>query len=463
MPDDHAPTTPARLGAPILVTDLPMSVSERVPVSGFDLVVRSRRVVLPGGERPMAVAVRGGAVAALLPYDDPAPAAEQVDLGDVCLLPGLVDTHVHVNEPGRTEWEGFATATRAAAAGGVTTIVDMPLNSLPPTVDVDALAVKRAAAAGQCAVDVGFWGGAIPGNAAELRPLHEAGVYGFKCFLSPSGVEEFPPLDAEGLRTAMREVAAFEGLMVVHAEDPALLTEPLGPTYPEFLDSRPGEAERRAVERVIAVARETGARVHILHVSSASCLEPLEAAQRDGVRITAETCPHYLTLTAEQVRGPEFKCCPPIRDAGNRDGLWQGLVAGVLSCVVSDHSPSTPDLKVPDFAAAWGGISSLQLGLPAVWTEARSRGHELARVIDWMSGRPAALVRLSAKGGIVVGGDADLVAFDDTAEFTVDVTELRHRNPVTPYHGRTLTGVVRATWLRGRAVTDTVPPFGELL
>ncbi|MEU8271869.1 allantoinase AllB [Sphaerisporangium sp. NPDC049002] len=432
-------------------------------MSDFDLVVRSRRAVLPDGERPLAVAVRDGVIAALLPYDDPAPAAERVDLGEVCLLPGLVDTHVHVNEPGRTEWEGFATATRAAAAGGVTTIVDMPLNSLPPTVNAGALAVKRAAAAGQCAVDVGFWGGAIPGNAAELRALHEAGVYGFKCFLSPSGVEEFPPLDAAGLGTALREVAAFDGLMVVHAEDPALLTEPLGPTYPEFLDSRPGESERRAVERVIAAARETGARVHILHVSSASCLEPLDAARRDGVRITAETCPHYLTLTAEQVRGPEYKCCPPIRDGGNRDELWKGLAAGVLSCVVSDHSPSTPDLKVPDFAAAWGGISSLQIGLPAVWTEARSRGYGLTRVAEWMSARPAELAGLTAKGGIAVGLDADLVAFDDAAGFTVNATDLRHRNPVTPYHGRTLTGVVRTTWLRGRPVSDTVPPFGVLL
>jgi allantoinase len=438
-------------------------VSDRVPGDGFDLVVRSRRAVPPDGERPLAVAVRDGAVAALLPYDASVDAAEEVDLGDVCLLPGLVDTHVHVNEPGRTEWEGFATATRAAAAGGVTTIVDMPLNSLPPTVDVEALGVKRAAAAGQCAVDVGFWGGAIPGNAAELRPLHEAGVYGFKCFLSPSGVEEFPPLDAGGLRAAMREVAAFDGLMVVHAEDPALLTEPVGPTYPEFLDSRPGEAECRAVERVIAAARETGARAHILHVSSATCLPPLAAAQRDGVRVTAETCPHYLTLTAEQASGPEFKCCPPIRDGGNRDGLWQGLAEGVLSCVVSDHSPSTPDLKVPDFAAAWGGISSLQLGLPAVWTEARARGYELARVVGWMSSAPAALAGLHAKGGIAVGADADLVAFDDTAEFTVEAAKLRHRHPVTPYHGRTLTGAVRATWLRGRAVTDTVRPFGALL
>ncbi|MFB9249164.1 allantoinase AllB [Sphaerisporangium melleum] len=426
-------------------------------------MVRSRRVVLPGGERALAVAVRDGVIAALLPYDAEASAAERVDLGQVCLLPGLVDSHVHVNEPGRTHWEGFATATRAAAAGGVTTIIDMPLNSLPPTVDVAALAVKRAAAAGKCAVDVGFWGGAIPGNAAELRPLHEAGVYGFKCFLSPSGVEEFPPLDETGLRAAMRELAAFDGLMVVHAEDPALLTDPVGPTYRQFLDSRPGEAERRAVERVIAAARDTGARAHILHVSAAACLEPLEAAQRDGVRVSAETCPHYLTLTAGQVRGPEFKCCPPIRDEGNRDELWQGLAAGVLTCVVSDHSPSTPDLKTPDFATAWGGISSLQVGLPAIWTEARERGHPLTRVTEWMARGPAALAGLPAKGRIAVGADADLVAFDDTAAFTVDAAELRHRNPLTPYHGRTLTGVVGATWLRGRPVTDSTPPFGALL
>ncbi|MFC6085697.1 allantoinase AllB [Sphaerisporangium aureirubrum] len=432
-------------------------------MSAFDLVVRSRRAVTPDGERPLAVAVQDGRIAALAPYDEPPEAAVRTDLGDTCLLPGLVDTHVHVNEPGRTEWEGFATATRAAAAGGVTTIVDMPLNSLPPTVDAAALAVKRKAAAGQCAVDVGFWGGAIPGNVPALRPLHEAGVYGFKCFLSPSGVDEFPPLDDAGLRAALTEIAAFDGLMVVHAEDPALLTEPTGPGYAEFLGSRPGESERRAVERVIDAARDTGARVHILHVSSASCLDPLEAARRDGVRITAETCPHYLTLTADQVRGPEFKCCPPIRDGGNRDALWEGLDRGVLDCVVSDHSPSTPDLKVPDFAAAWGGISSLQLGLPAVWTEARERGHAPARVVEWMSARTAALAGLTAKGAIATGRDADLVAFDDTAEFTVDAAHLRHRNPITAYHGRTLTGVVRATWLRGRPVTDATQPFGDLL
>jgi allantoinase len=418
-------------------------------------------VVLPEGVREAAVGVRAGRIAAVRAYDAVLGARAECDLGEVALLPGLVDTHVHVNEPGRTHWEGFATATRAAAAGGVTTILDMPLNSLPPTVDAAALAVKRRAAAGQCHVDVGFWGGAIPGNLGELRALHEAGVFGFKCFLSPSGVPEFPPVDVAGLRAVLGEVAAFDGLVVVHAEDPLLLTDPLGPTYPDFLASRPGEAERRAVENVIAAARDTGARAHILHVSSATCLEPLAAARRDGVRITAETCPHYLTLGAEDVGGPEFKCCPPIREAANRDALWHGLETGVLTCVVSDHSPATADLKVPDFATSWGGVSSLQIGLPAVWSEATGRGYGLRDVVRWMAEGPAALAGMRQKGAIAEGRDADLVAFDPEAVFTVSADHLHHRNPITPYHGRELTGLVHRTWLRGHPVGDV--PRGEFL
>ncbi|MEV4297362.1 allantoinase AllB [Microbispora rosea] len=428
----------------------------------YELVVRSRRTVTPEGERPLAVAVRGGVIAALRPYDEPPAAEESADLGDLPLLPGLVDSHVHVNEPGRTHWEGFATATRAAAAGGVTTIVDMPLNSLPPTVDVAALEVKRKAAEGRCHVDVGFWGGAIPGNLAGLRPLHEAGVMGVKCFLSPSGVDEFPALDRDGLRAALAEVASFDGLLIAHAEDPGLLAEPGGPAYDDFLRSRPQEAERRAVEQVIALAAETGARAHIVHVSAAACVEPLRAAQSAGVRVTAETCPHYLTLAAEQVTGPAYKCCPPIREAANRDALWRALADGVLMGIVSDHSPSTPDLKVPDFAAAWGGISSLQVGLPVVWTAARARGHGLADVARWMAEGPARLAGLPHKGAIREGNDADLVAFDPDAEFTVDVAALHHRNPVSPYHGARLAGVVRTTWLRGTPV-DLATPRGRLL
>jgi allantoinase len=420
-------------------------------VTAHDLVIRSRRTVLPDGERPASVAVRDGRIAAVTEWDAPLVAVEEVDLGDLALLPGLVDSHVHVNEPGRTEWEGFATATGAAAAGGITTIVDMPLNSLPPTVTADALAVKRAAAEGTCAIDVGFWGGAIPANLAELRPLHEAGVYGFKCFLSPSGVEEFPELDEPGLRAAMTEIAAFGGLLIVHAEDPAGLSSPAGPGYAEFLASRPPGSENAAIARVARLAAETGCRAHIVHLSDAGSLPLLAEWRGRGARISAETCPHYLTLAAEEVPagGTEFKCCPPIRDGANRSGLWQGLADGAIACVVSDHSPCVPELKKGGFDTAWGGISSLQLGLPVVWSAARARGHGLGDVAGWMAEGPAELTGLSAKGRIAVGCDADLVAFAADRPFVVDPGALRQRHPVTPYAGRELTGVVETVWLRG--------------
>jgi allantoinase len=426
----------------------------------YDLVVRSRRTVLPDGERPAAVAVRGGRIAAVAAYDAPLAAPEDVVLGDLALLPGLVDSHVHVNEPGRTEWEGFATATRAAAAGGVTTIVDMPLNSLPPTVTADALAVKRAAADGGCAVDVGFWGGAVPGNRAALRALHDAGVFGFKCFLSPSGVEEFPALDEAGLREAMTEIAGFGGLLIAHAEDPAHLAEPDGPGYPDFLASRPPEAEGAAITRVARLAAETGCRAHIVHLSDAGSLPLLAEWRARGARISAETCPHYLTLTAEEVPegGTEFKCCPPIRDARNREELWRGLADGLIGCVVSDHSPCLPELKKGGFDTAWGGISSLQLGLPVIWTAARARGHGLPDVARWMASGPAELTGLTGKGRIEEGHDADLVAFAPDRGFVVDPGALRQRHPVTPYAGTSLTGVVERVWLRGET-----PGHGRLL
>ena len=420
-------------------------------------VLRSRRVVLPDGERPAAVVVRDGRIEAVEPY---ATAGE--DLEDLALLPGLVDTHVHVNEPGRTEWEGFATATRAAAAGGVTTIVDMPLNSIPPTVDTDALAAKRAAAEGRCHVDVGFWGGAVPGNAGALPALHAAGVFGFKAFLVDSGVPEFPPLDAAGLAQAMR---AVDALFVVHAEDPArLAAAPASRRYADFVASRPPAAEESAVALAIRAAGETGARAHILHASAAEPLARLADARRAGARVSAETCPHYLALAAEEVPdgATEYKCCPPIRSAGNRDRLWAALAAGLIDCVVSDHSPCPPDLKRGDFAAAWGGIASVQLGLRVVWTEAARRGHGLSDVVRWMARGPAELVGLAGKGRIEAGADADLVAFDPDAWAAVDPAELHHRHPVTPYAGRTLRGSVVRTWLRGQVV-DGATPRGRLL
>ncbi len=437
-------------------------------MSALELVVAARRVVTGGEIRPARIGVEAGRIAAVAPWESPLDAAETVELDDdVVLLPGLVDTHVHVNEPGRTEWEGFATATAAAAAGGVTTILDMPLNSIPPTVSAEALAVKRAAAEGRVHVDVGFWGGAVPGNAGELKDLHDAGVYGVKCFLLDSGVPEFPPLDPAGLRAALTELARFDGLLIGHCEDPATIRDaPPGRGYAGFLASRPPEAETRAVAGLIEAARATGARVHVVHVSSAAVLPLLRAAVADGVRITAETCPHYLSLAAEEVPdgATQFKCCPPVRDAANRDELWAGLTDGTLTCVVSDHSPCTPELKrldTGDFGAAWGGIASLQLSLPVVWTAAVSRGLSLVDIALWMARRPADLAGLRSKGSIAPGYDADLVAFAPDEEFTVDVRALRHRNPVSPYAGRTLRGVVRSTWLRGRPVGDR--PRGRLL
>ncbi|HEX3751341.1 MAG TPA: allantoinase AllB [Streptosporangiaceae bacterium] len=434
----------------------------------FDLLVKAQRALVDGELRPATVAVRDGRIVSVTTDDANPPAAEVVELAaDEVLLPGLVDTHVHVNEPGRTEWEGFATATRAAAAGGVTTIIDMPLNSIPPTTDGPALEIKRKAAQLAVHVDTGFWGGAIPGNAGELRALHEAGAFGFKCFLLPSGVDEFPPLDEAGLELAMREIASFGGLLIVHAEDGHEVTDvPPGREYQGFLASRPPAAEQRAIATLLDLAGQTGARVHVLHLSSAAALPALTAARRRGVRVTAETCPHYLSFAADGIPdgATQFKCCPPIRDAANRDALWQGLRAGDIDCVVSDHSPCTADLKhldTGDFATAWGGIASLQLGLPAVWTAARARGIPLTDVVSWMAARPAALAGLTRKGALAPGRDADLCVFAPDDSFVVDAATLAHRNPVSAYHGQRLTGVVRRTWLRGAPTTGA--PAGRLL
>ncbi|MEV5330760.1 allantoinase AllB [Streptomyces werraensis] len=437
------------------------------------LVLRSTRVITPEGTRAASVAVTGPTVTAVLPHDAPVPdGARLEDFGDDVLLPGLVDTHVHVNDPGRTEWEGFWTATRAAAAGGITTLIDMPLNSLPPTTTVDHLRVKRKTAADKAHIDVGFWGGALPDNVADLRPLHEAGVFGFKAFLSPSGVEEFPPLDDDRLASALREIASFDGLLIVHAEDPRRLAEAPqrgGPRYADFLASRPRRAEDTAIARLLEQARRFDARVHVLHLSSADALPLLAEAKADGVRVTVETCPHYLTLTAEEVPdgASEFKCCPPIREAANRDLLWQALADGTIDCVVTDHSPSTADLKTDDFATAWGGISGLQLSLPAVWTEARGRGHTLEDVVRWTATRTARLAGLEArKGAIAPGHDADFAVLAPEETFTVDPAALQHRNRVTAYAGRTLHGVVRSTWLRGQRILadgEFTEPKGLLL
>jgi allantoinase len=426
--------------------------------------IRARRVVTPAGEVAATLLIRDGIIAEVAGYPEAPRDAVDVD-GTRVLLPGLVDSHVHVNEPGRTEWEGFATATAAAAAGGITTIVDMPLNSIPPTVNVAALAVKRGSAAGQLAVDVGFWGGAVPGNVADLRPLHEAGVVGFKCFLLPSGVDEFAPLDPGQLAAAMTEIAAFGGLLIAHAEDASVIAAapaPHGRRYADFAASRPPEAEVRAIEALLEQTRRTGCRTHVVHLASAGALPVIRAAKAGGLPVTAETCPHYLTLRAEDVPegGTQFKCCPPIRDDANRGALWAGLLDGTIDCVVSDHSPCTIEAKRlgpgdparGDFGAAWGGIASVQLGLPAMWTEASRRGIGLDRIAAWMAAAPAALTGLAGRGAIAPGMRADLCVFAPDRRWVVEPRRLRQRHPVSPYLGATLRGAVEQTWLAGRCV-----------
>jgi allantoinase len=438
----------------------------------FDLVVRGAFVLIGDNWRAAEIGITDGSIAAV--SAKPLDGAEIITLADdEVLLPGIVDTHVHVNEPGRTEWEGFASATRAAAAGGVTTIVDMPLNSIPATTTVEALEVKRSVAAGKAMVNVGFWGGAVPENLGTLKQLHDAGVFGFKAFLAPSGVDEFGHLYADQLEAALEEIAAFDGLLIVHAEDPGVLDAHAnegGVDYHRFVESRPDAAETTAIERVIAGVRRTGARAHILHLSSAAALPALRAARAEGLKITVETCPHYLTISEEQIGdgATQFKCCPPIRDDANRDALWQALVDGDIDLVVTDHSPSTAELKYAhggDFGLAWGGIAGLQTGLAAVWTEAARRDIPLERVLGWMSSATARFAGLDGKGRIAVGADADLVVFAPDATFTVNAAELQHKNPVSAYDGRELRGVVRQTLLAGRPV-DLAPnatPTGTLL
>lgn len=428
-----------------------------------DLVLRSTRVVTPGETRPAAVHVEGGRIAAVGAYED-AVGAGVTDVGDLVLMPGLVDAHVHVNEPGRTEWEGFETATRAAAAGGVTTIVDMPLNAIPPATTVDGLRAKRAAAHGKCAVDVALWGGLVPENAGAMDALFDAGIHGVKCFLVPSGVDEFGHVGEMELRRAMPAIARRGGVLLAHAELPDGLVSP-DPNgdprvYETYLRTRPTESETAAVELLVRLSAETGCRVHVVHVSSSEAAAAIRAAKRDGVPVTAETCPHYLRFAAGEVPdgATEMKCAPPIREALHREHLWDALGDGTLDLIGSDHSPAPPETKAHDtgdFLRAWGGIASLQLLLPAVWTEAAARGHTFRRLAEWLSAAPARLAGLSdRKGAIAEGMDADLVAWDPDEKWMVDPHRLEHRHPLTPYAGAILQGAVHFTWVRGARAYD---------
>jgi allantoinase len=450
-------------------------------------VIRGTRVVLPDRVRPASILIAGGAIVRVAPHGETPEDADLIDVGDLVVSPGIVDTHVHVNQPGRTEWEGFETATSAAAAGGVTTLVDMPLNSVPATTTIRALAAKREAADGLCRVDVAFWGGVVPDNAGEIDGLIDAGVRGFKCFLVPSGVDEFPAVDERELRRAMPVLARRGATLLVHAESPGVIqAQPgaeqaprvggpgLAPSmqpYSAYLRTRPPEAEVEAIRMMARLASEFGVRTHIVHVAAAGAVEELARAQADGVPITAETCPHYLTFSAGEIAdgATSFKCAPPIRDASDREALWEGLRRGVLGLVATDHSPAPPALKIPgDFLRAWGGIASLELSLSVVWTGARARGLGFGDLARWMSAATADLAGLSdRKGAIVAGRDADLVAWAPDAEFVVDPGSLHQRHKLTPYAGMPLRGIVHRTFLRGRLVWErnrpAAAPSGRLL
>jgi allantoinase len=429
----------------------------------LDLVIHADRAVVDGRPGPYAVGVAGGRVVSVEAGPSDLTAARVVRLApDQVLLPGLVDTHVHLQDPGNTEWEDFDSATRAAAAGGITTLVDMPLDSVPVTVSLDALEVKRQRARGRVRVDVGFWAGVTPTNQAELAGLHRAGVMGFKCFLANTGLPEYPPVDVGQMRAAMAVLAQLDALLIVHAEDAGEIErspEVSTRSYLDFLASRPKDIENVAISAVIDGAMDTGARAHILHLSSSDGVGLVARAQRDGVRVSAETCPHYLALTAEEVPdgATEFKTAPPIREAANADLLWQGLADRTVSMVVSDHSPCTPDMKHThsgDFAAAFGGGASLQITLPIVWTAARARGFGIEDVVSWMSTGPAALTRMQHKGRIAPGYDADFCVLAPEETFVVDPGRLHHKQPLTAFTGRTLHGVVQQTWLHGELVDD---------
>jgi allantoinase len=448
-----------------------------------DLIIRGQRVVTETGEGPAAIHIKNGVIVAITKYDD-VPAGSNVHhAGDSVVMPGLVDTHVHINEPGRTDWEGFTSATRAGAAGGITTIIEMPLNSIPAVNTPGALREKVAAATGKLSVDVGFWGGVVPGNADQLAPLWEAGAFGFKCFLVPSGVDEFPGVSPEDLRKALPTLASLQAPLLAHAElpgpiDRAAKESAKGPAqspqkHSAWLASRPREAENEAIALLIRCAREFKTHIHIVHVSSSDALPLLRQAHADKLAITSETCPHYLTFSSEEVpdAATEFKCAPPIRERENNEKLWEALGDGTIDMIATDHSPCPPAMKLPaegDFLRAWGGIASLQLSLAAVWTQARARGYSVAHMANWLCKNPARLAGIEKrKGSIAVGCDADLVIWNPDATFTVDPERLHHRHKITPYAGRELHGVVETTLLRGRPVFDrgefTSLPHGQVL
>ena len=427
----------------------------------------SRRVVTPEGVRPAAVLVEEERISAVVAPDEVPPHTAVHNFDDAAILPGLVDSHIHINEPGRTEWEGFETATRAAAAGGYTLVVDMPLNCLPATVTTQALRQKRECAGGSSRVDWAFWGGVVHDNQSSIEALAAAGVAGFKSFLIHPGIDDFTMVTESDLRAALPHVARARLPLLVHAELPgpiddasARLTRADWRKYATYLQSRPDEAELAAIQLLLNLCREYNFHLHIVHLSTARALKMLQSARAEGLPVTVETCPHYLHFAAEDVPAGAtlFKCAPPIRSRQNRELLWQALREGLIDLIATDHSPCPPEMKcldAGDFRSAWGGIAGVSLALPVVWTEALRRGFTLCDIVKWMAEAPARLAGCAArKGKIAAGYDADLVVFDSEAEFSVSADRLHYRHRISPYLGERLRGMVLQTYLRGRCIFD---------
>jgi allantoinase len=446
-----------------------------------DLIVRGKRVITPEGQRAASIHIRAGVITAISSYEDIPAGCAIHEAGDLVVMPGLVDTHVHINEPGRTEWEGFTTATAAAAAGGITTLIEMPLNSVPATTSTAAFREKLGATTNKLSVDTGFWGGLVPGNANQLRALWEAGCFGFKCFLVDSGVQEFAAVRESDLRHGLAEIAKLDAPLLAHAELPGPIEDAtehrppeLSPrAYKTWLESRPRVAEDQAIALLLRLAAEYDARIHIVHLSSSDSLVQIRRAKETGAPVNVETCPHYLTFASEEIpdSATHFKCAPPIRERENRDELWAALADGTIDMIATDHSPCPPQMKnqqTGDFLTAWGGISSLQLSLPAVWTQARARGYSLTHIAQWMCAAPARLAGLeNKKGSIAMGRDADLVIWNPDATFRVDPAQLHHRHKLTPYAGHQLMGTIKTTFLRGKKIFESgrfcSAPLGEVL
>ena len=429
-----------------------------------ELIFKSQRVITENGEQAASILVRDGIIAAIEAYDYSGDNLPTIDYQARVLMPGIVDSHVHINEPGRTDWEGFDTATHAAAAGGITTVVDMPLNCIPVTTTAQALQEKLNVLDDKLWIDAGFWGGATADNLAELPALLDGGVLGVKSFTIHSGIDEFQFVNEQQLTDAMRELAKRGLPHLVHAELDHAHSEPMeiASSYQSFLKTRPTAWENDAIAMVIRVMKTLvneglNPHAHIVHLSSAEALPMIRAARTDGLNLTVETCPHYLVLEAETIPDGQatFKCCPPIREKSNQDLLWQALLDGTIDCVVSDHSPCTPQLKnldSGDLEKAWGGISGLQFGLPLLWTHAQAKGITLTQLSNLMSARSAQLTGLTHKGSISIGKQADFCVFDPEAFFTITPEIIHHRHKVSPYVGKTLQGVVTATVLAGKTI-----------